>query len=72
MLCVVFFFFFPTVLECCILHSVSAVSLISDVAVSIGARRTDDVYFHMISSNLVEGSGINDEVGCDFSKDPLK
>lgn len=62
--------FSPTILECCVLHPVGAVSLVSDVGFCVGARRADNVSLRMISSNLVEGASINNEVGCDFSEDP--
>ena len=60
----------PTILERCVLHSVCAVSLIRDVALCVGAGGADDVNLHMVSSSLVEGAGVDDEVGCDFSEDP--
>ena len=62
--------FSPTILERRVLHSVGAVSLVSDVGVCVGARGADDVNLHMISSNLGEGASVNNEVGCDFSEDP--
>jgi len=61
-----------TILERCVFHSVGAISLVSDVGVCGGGRRADDVNLHMISSNLVEGASINNEVGCHFSEDSWK
>lgn len=58
----------PTVLERRIFHSVGAISLVSNVGVCIGARGVDNVNLHVISSNLVEGARIHNEVGCDFSE----
>lgn len=59
-----------TILECCVLHSVGAISLVSYVGVCVAARGVDNANLHMASTNLVEGAGINNEVGCDFSEDP--
>lgn len=64
--------FSPTILERCVLHSVGAVSLVGDEGVGVGAGGVDNANLHVISSNLVEGAGINNEVGCDFSEDPWK
>lgn len=63
-------YFQPTILECCVFHSVGAVSFVSDVGVCVRARGVDNVNLYMISSNLVDGAGINDEVSCDISEDP--
>lgn len=63
-------YFYPTILECCVFHSVGAVSFVSDVGVRVGAGGADNVNLYMSSSNLVEGAGINNEVGCDISEDP--
>lgn len=63
-------YFSPTILKCCVLHSVGAVSFVRDVTFGFGARGIDDVHLNMISSGFLESAGINDEVGCDVSEDP--
>lgn len=63
-------YFSPTVLKCCVLHSVSAVSFVRDVTFCFGARGIDNVHLNVISSSFLERAGINDEVGSDISEDP--